>query len=262
MPELPDYALTARALWTKSNANYTADRARDAWAQGQIQWGVWKTPEDEIRILPELEGLDIIELGCGTAYFGAWLKKRGAQRVVGVDVTPAQLDTARAMNQEFGLGMEFLEANAEDVPLPDGSFDLAFSEYGASIWCDPNRWIPEAARLLRSGGELIFMRNTDIEMICSPDDDRVTERLIRPLKGMLRLDWFSEGAPASEFHLPTGDLFQLLRRTGFQVNDYRQLFASDDAVDHSFYNYVPAEWARRWPSEEIWRARKREEAEQ
>ena len=257
MRDLPDYALTAREHWTKSNARYTAARARERWAQDEIDWGVWKTPESSLRILPDLRGLEVIELGCGTAYFGAWLKKHGATRVVGVDITPAQLDTARQMEEEFGLGLEFLEANAEQVPLPDATFDMAFSEYGASIWCDSYKWIPEAARLLRPSGELVFMRSTDIEMLCSPDEEHVSERLVRPLKGMHRLDWFSDPGPSSEFHVPTADLFVLLRRTGFEVLDYRQLYASDDAVDHMFYNYVPAEWARKWPAEEVWRARKR-----
>ena len=147
MPEeaLRDYAVRNRANWTAANAQYTAGNARSSWAQERMAWGVWKVPEDEIKVLPDVNGFDVIELGCGTAYFGAWLKKRGARRVVGVDITPAQLATAREMNAEFGLGLEFIEANAEHVPLPDASFDLAFSEYGASIWCDPYLWIPEAA---------------------------------------------------------------------------------------------------------------------
>jgi ubiquinone/menaquinone biosynthesis C-methylase UbiE len=256
MPEdLPDYAVLARSHWTESNAKYTDARARESWAQ-EIAWGIFKNRETDIRILPDMHGLDVIELGCGTAYFGAWLKKAGAKRVVGVDITPAQLDTAWRMNEEFGLGMEFIEANAEDVPLPDETFDIAFSEYGASIWCDPYKWIPEAARLLRAGGELIFMCTSDLQMVCSPDDERIAERLVRPLKGIRRLDWTSEGETSSEFHISTSDMFQLLRRTGFDVLDFRQLYAPDDAVDHPFYNFVPAEWARRWPAEEIWRARK------
>ena len=256
MPEdLPEYALTAREHWTRSNAEYTSPRARRAWSQPEIEWGVWKNPESEVRMLPDLGGLEVIELGCGTAYFGAWLKKHGAARVVGVDITPAQLDTARAMNEEFGLGLEFIEANAEAVPLPDASFDLAFSEYGASIWCDPYKWIPEAARLLRPRGELVFMCNTDLVQVCSPDEERVSERLVQPLRGMHRLDWTSEGV-STEFHIPTADMFGLLRRTGFEVLDYRQLYAREDAVDHPYYAYVPAEWARKWPSEEVWRARK------
>ena len=256
MPELPDYSLLARKHWTESNAKYTDGRAREAWAQEEIAWGVWKNREADLDVLPDLYGLEVIELGCGTAYFGAWLKKRGAKRVVGVDITPAQLDTARRMNEEFGLGLELLEASAEEVPLPDASFDFAFSEYGASIWCDPFKWIPEAARLLRPGGELVFLRNSDLSMVCSPDGDRIWESLVRPLKGMNRLDWTSDDDPATEFHINTSDMFQLLQRTGFEVLDFRLLYAADDAVDHPFYNFVPAEWAKKWPSEEIWRARK------
>ncbi len=254
---LPDYAVQNRAAWTTANATYTAGHARESWAQDRISWGVWNVPEDEVQVLPEVRGLDVIELGCGTAYFGAWLKKRGARRVVGVDITPAQLATAREMEAEFALGLEFIEANAEEVPLPDSSFDLAFSEFGASIWCDPYRWIPEAARLLRPGGELLFMRNSTLQVLCSPDDDKVAEHLVRPQKGMHRFDWTDEDGPSTDFHISGSDLFQLLRKTGFDVVDYRELFAPVDAVDHPYYKWVPVEWAKRWPAEEIWRARKR-----
>jgi SAM-dependent methyltransferase len=255
--DLPDYAVQNRATWTTANAKYTAGHARDSWAQEHIHWGVWKVPEDEVRVLPEVKGLDVIELGCGTAFFSAWLKKRGARRVVGVDITPAQLATAREMDAEFGLGLEFIEANAEDVPLPDASFDVAVSEYGASIWCDPYRWIPEAARLLRPGGELVFMRNSTLQLLCSPDEDRVAERLIHPQKDMHRFDWTEPDGTSTEFHISASQMFQLLGKTGFEVLDFRELFAPDDAVDHPYYSYVPAEWAKRWPAEEIWRARKR-----
>ena len=252
----PDYVAINREGWTQANAEYTDRQAEGAWTQEEITWGQWSQPEREIGIIPDVTGKDVVELGCGTAYFGSWLKRLGgARRVVGIDVTPAQLETARRLNEQYGLGLELIEANAEEVPLPDESFDLAFSEYGASIWCDPYKWIPEAARLLRPRGELVFMCNTDLVQVCSPDEERVSERLVQPLRGMHRLDWTSEGV-STEFHIPTADMFGLLRRTGFEVLDYRQLYAREDAVDHPYYSYVPAEWARKWPSEEVWRARK------
>jgi 2-polyprenyl-3-methyl-5-hydroxy-6-metoxy-1,4-benzoquinol methylase len=123
-------ALKNREVWTKANAEYTDQKARESWAKDEIDWGMFSGPESELNTLGELEGKDVIELGCGTAYFGAWLAKRGA-RVTGIDITPAQLETARRLQQETGLEMEFIEASAEDVPLPDASFDLAVSEYGA-----------------------------------------------------------------------------------------------------------------------------------
>jgi len=260
MPEeaLPGYAIRNRASWTAANAQYTAGKARSSWDKEHIEWGVWNVPEDEIKVLPDVRGLDVIELGCGTAYFGAWLKKRGARRVVGVDITPAQLATAREMNLEFGLGLEFIEANAEKVPLPDASFDLAFSEYGASIWCDPYLWIPEAARLLRPGGELLFMRNSTLQILCSPDDEVVGDRLVRPQKGMHHIDWQDEDTgPSTDFHISASEQFQLLRKTGFDVVDFRELYPPDDAVDHPYYKWTPVAWAKQWPAEEIWRARLR-----
>ncbi|HLJ66796.1 MAG TPA: class I SAM-dependent methyltransferase [Chloroflexota bacterium] len=255
MEELPPHVVINRAVWTAANAAHTDRTARSSWQQDSIDWGVWHSPEAELRVLPEVQDRDVIELGCGTAYFGAWLKKRGARRVVGIDITPAQLETARRMNEEFGLGLELIEANAEQVPLDGNQFDLAISEYGASIWADPNLWIPEAARLLRPGGELVFLRNSTLSMLCAPDTGSVTTTLQRPLRALRRIEW-ADDDPGVEFHPGTGEMFRILRQAGFEVLDLIELFAPEDATQHPYYDYVPVEWARQWPPEEIWKARK------
>jgi SAM-dependent methyltransferase len=249
---LSDYVAKNREVWTKSNEEYTAERAPAAWACEEIEWGMCKAPETEVRVLPDLEGRDVVELGCGTGYFGAWLKRAGARRVVGVDVTPAQLETARRMDEQFGLGLEFVEANAEATGLPDASFDLAVSEYGASIWCDPYRWVPEAARLLRPGGELVFLRNATLAILCATFEG-TSRTLQRPQRGLHRIDWEDDGS--SEFHLGHGEWVRVLRGSGFEILDMVELYALDDAGKHSYYAFDP-EWARQWPWEEIWRARK------
>jgi len=157
---------------------------------------------------------------------GAWLKRAGARRVVGIDITPAQLATAQRLNRKTGLGLELVEANAEVVPLRDESFDVAISEYGASIWCDPYKWIPEAGRLLRSGGELVFLRNSTLSMLCMPDTGRVQESLQRAQRGMNRLEW-TDDDPGVEFHPSAGDLIRLLRANGFEIIDLVELFAPE-----------------------------------
>jgi SAM-dependent methyltransferase len=241
-----------RELWTTSNAQHTNANARDHWAAGEITWGVWSVPEADVRILPELAGKDVVELGCGTAYVSAWLAQRGA-RPVGVDITPAQLDTARAMQKEFGLDFPLIEADAAETGLPDASADLVVSEYGASIWVDPYRWIPEAARLLRPGGELVFLRNSTLVVLCSPDEDvPAGEQLVRPQFGLHRVDCWD----GVEFHLAHGDWIRLLRDNGFEILDLVELQAPAAAVSNEYYDYVTADWARKWPAEEIWRARK------
>src|SRR5207248_5013991 len=205
----PD-ALRNREIWTQENAEYTGPKALEAWRQEEIGWGVFQVPESQLGALPDVAGKDVVELGCGTAYFSAWLAKRGA-RPVGVDLTPAQLATARRCQQELGIEFPLVEASAEDVPLPDASFDLALSEYGASIWCDPARWIAEAARLLRPGGELVFLRGSTLQMLCMPDTGQVGERLIRSQKGLYKLEWYDD-EPGVEFHPPTSEMLRILRK--------------------------------------------------
>jgi len=230
---------------------HTARRNR---AATEPTWGLWKVPESELRSLPDVAGMDVVELGCGTAYWSAWLARLGA-RPVAVDLTPSQLEIARTMQAEHGLEFPLVEANAEATPLDAASFDLVFSEYGASIWCDPYRWIPEAARLLRPGGWLVFMRNSVLATVCAPDDDeaQLTRELLRPYHGLHRLDW-PEGT--TEFNLGYGDTIRLLRGNGFEVEQLIEVQAPPDAETHPVYNYVSAEWARDWPSEEIWVARR------
>jgi SAM-dependent methyltransferase len=253
--EISDDARRNLEEWTRKNAEYTDRQASEQWAHTDLTWGVWGAPEAELGTLGDVAGLDVVELGCGTAYVSAWLARRGA-RPVGVDVTPAQLETARRMQAQHDLVFPLIEASADEVPLPDASFDLAISEYGASIYCDPYRWIPEAHRLLRPGGRLWFLRNSTLSMLCAPDleVDRLGESLLRPQRGLLRLEW--PDTVGVEWQLPHGELFRLLRRTGFDVVDLVELYAGADAVEHPYYTYVPVEWARDWPAEEIWVAEK------
>ena len=196
----------------------------------------------------------MIELGCGTGYVSSWLARRGANPV-GIDNSAGQLDTARRLQAEHGIEFPLLHGNAEEVPRDDASFDFAISEYGASIWCDPHRWIPEAARLLRPGGRLVFLVNSVLLMLCCDDaeDGPAGEQLVRPLFGLHRIDWLSD--ESVEFHLPHGELIALLRRSGFEVEELIEVQPPQDAK--STYTHVPLEWARRWPCEEVWKARKR-----
>ncbi len=254
MTEISDDARRNRESWTNANAEYTDASASSTWAADEITWGVFGIPEEPLGTLGPVEGLDVVELGCGTAYVSAWLARRGA-RPVGVDVTPAQLATARRCQAELGIEFPLVEASAEDVPLPSESFDLAVSEYGASIWCDPHRWIPEAHRLLRPGGRLWFLRNSTISILCAPDEGRPGEALLRPQRGLGRLEW--PGELGVEWQLPHGELFRLLRDTGFDVIDLVELYAPDDAVDHEYYDTFSAAWSRKWPVEEIWVAARR-----
>jgi SAM-dependent methyltransferase len=138
---------------------------------------------------------------------------------------------------------------------PDASFDLAISEYGACLWADPYRWVPEAARLLRPGGVLIFLVHSALLMQCMPeeDDSAASDRLLRAAFGMYRMEW--PGDTGVEFHLSYGDWLHLLRCSGFEVEDLIEVQAPEGGTTR--YPFVTLPWARQWPSEDIWKARRR-----
>jgi SAM-dependent methyltransferase len=250
----PEYLSANVAFWEARREDEIA-LARRQWAAGEPSWGVFSVPESTVGVLPDrLDGVRAVELGCGTGYVSAWLVRRGAT-VVAVDPTVSQLRIATAMQHDPGPRFPLVRGTGEQVPLRDGSFDLVISEYGAAIWADPYRWIPEAARLLRPGGELIFLGNSSLFMLCVPDDENVpvTEHLLRPQRGMHAFTWPDD--PTVEFHLAHGDWIRLLRSNGFEIEDLIEVWPPDDAT--TSYAYVTAAWARRWPCEEVWRARRR-----
>jgi len=254
MNDLPEHVRRNRALWDDWAKKFAAS-GEENWTRVTPTWGIWDVPESEVHLLSaDMTGIDAIELGCGTAYVSAWLARRGA-RVVGIDNSQAQLTTALRLQRQHGLDFPLLHGNAENVPYPDASFDFAISEYGACLWADPRRWVPEAARLLRPGGRLVFLVNSFLLMLCMPAEDDVaaTDRLLRSAFGMYRVEW--PGGHGVEFHLAHGDWIRLLRHAGFEIEDLLDLRPAADATTR--YPFVTLEWARQWPCEEVWKARKR-----
>jgi SAM-dependent methyltransferase len=253
---LPEHAARNRAYWDEVNAPRYAEPGARAWAREGIDWGIFAVPEDDLHALPaDVAGLDVVELGCGTAYVGAWLARRGA-RVTGIDNSAEQLKTARRLQDEHDLHFPLVHGNAEATGLPDAAFDLAVSEYGASIWADPYRWIPEASRLLRPGGELVFLTNGTLWVLTVPETDHegpAGDRLLRPYFGMHRFEWPDN--PGVEFHLGIGDWVRLLRANDFEIVDFIEIQAPEGATTAGD-GLVDPEWARRWPAEQIWRVRK------
>ena len=119
----------------------------------------------------------------------------------------------------------------------------ATREYGACVWCDPERWIPEAARLLRPGGRLVFLTNSVQAMLCVPEEGgHAGERLLRPQRGTSRLQWPGGGV---EFHPGHGEWIRVLTANGFAVDALHELYARDGTPDHAYYDVATADWARR-----------------
>ncbi|MBT8226484.1 MAG: class I SAM-dependent methyltransferase [Dactylosporangium sp.] len=221
MTEQPqDHAAINRA-YGDGRAGGVAGTGQRNWAATEPIWGIWDIPQSRLPVLPDdVAGADVVELGCGTAYVSAWLARRGA-RPVGLDSSRRHLAAARALQERHALRFPLHLGDAEATPFADASFDLAISEFGASVWHDPGRWIPEAARILRPAGQLIFMRNSTL---------------------------LTESSP------PRGELIGLLRASGFVLEDL--LEARAPAGVASVPGPVTPAWAAHWPAEEVWLARR------
>ena len=250
--DIAEYLERNRAAWDRW-ARESIGVGLQAWNAKELCWGLWNTPESDLRLVEGVDpDSDVIELGCGTAAISAWLARLGL-RSVAVDFSRAQLETAERFQRELGPMFPLVYANVEQIPYDNESFDLAVSEYGASLWSDPRRWLPEANRLLRLGGQLIFVTNGVLLMACTPaDGGRAGDRLVRSYFGTYRVE-FSED-DTMEFHPTHGQWVQLLRATGFLVENLLEVRPVHGAKAR--LDFASAEWARHWPSEEIWIARK------
>ena len=252
--ETPDYIERNRRAWDRW-APSASLIGRKGWQTDELRWGLWNTPESQLSLLQGLEpGADVVELGCGTGPLCAWLKRSGL-RPLGVDFSWKQLRTAETFQKEFGVSFPLVPGNVEEIPFEEESFDMAVSEYGASIWCSPRRWLPEAYRLLRPGGRLVFFTTSPILMTCTPTDGgQPGATLVRDYFSNYRVQFAADDGV--EFHLTHGQWIRLLRATGFDVDNLIELRPGPGAQPR--YELVDAEWARRWPSEEIWIVRKTE----
>ena len=208
-------------------------------------------PEAELRVLGDVGGKDVLELGCGAARWSIALAGLGA-RLVALDNSARQLEHARRLMSLAGAEFPLLHASAEHVPLPDASFDIVFCDHGAMTFADPARTVPEAARLLRPGGLLAFSAATPLHFICwDRATNTVTDRLALNYFDDLRVD---DGESLS-FSLPYGAWIRLFRAHGFAIEDLIELRPPAGAAT-TYSQFVTYEWARRWPAEQIWRVRR------
>jgi SAM-dependent methyltransferase len=256
MAELPEHVKANRAHWDAMAPAWVSAGER-SWQQTIPTWGIWELPESQLQLLPaDMTGLKAIELGCGTGYVSAWMTRRGAE-VVGIDNSAAQLETAARLMAAHRINIELIHGSAEEVPCAAATFDFAISEYGAAIWCDPYRWIPEAHRLLKPGGLLTFLGTHPLAMVATPLNGAPCDNTLhRPYFGLHRLDWRNvEIDPGGvEFNLTQSAWLTLFRDVGFEVLGYLELQAPAAAAELKFS--IPRNWAQQWPSEQVWTLRK------
>src|SRR6476659_6936695 len=234
-----------RTFWEATSAEYQSEHAAELEA-APLAWGTWRIPESEVGALGDLSGLDVLELGCGGGQWSIALAARGV-RVVGLDLSAAQLSHAASK----GSRVPFVQASAEATPFAGAAFDVVFCDHGAMTFADPDASVPEVARLLRPGGRLVFCHTAPLRVMCLDDEWNLTTTLHRDAFDMKAV---TDG-DSVDFVLPHGDWIRLFRQHGLVVDGLIELQPAAGSTT-SYPWYASLEWARRWPAEEIWIARK------
>jgi SAM-dependent methyltransferase len=167
--------------------------------------------------------------------------------------SPAVLvSTSRRLAEDAGAEVTWVEASAEEIPLPDASFDVVFCDHGAFNFTTPRRTVPEAARVLRSGGLLAFSHISPFaDVAYDRDKEDFVDRFVNDYFGMHHMV-DTDGSVA--FNVTYGEWIRLFTSNGLDVEDLIEIQAPEGGTNT--YEW-PYEWCRRWPGEQIWRLRKR-----
>ena len=141
-PALSDDPLTlrTRAVWTAGDF----DRIAAGYRQGAA---------DFVARLGIRRGERILDVACGTGNLALPAARAGAT-VVGVDIAPNLIATARRYAAEQKLAIRFDEGDAEALPYADGEFETAITMFGAMFAPRPERAAAELLRVVRPGGRI------------------------------------------------------------------------------------------------------------
>src|SRR4051812_19553465 len=234
--ELSDHARRNRDYWDAAAEAYQARHAA-AIDHAEPHWGMWQIPEAELRALGELDGREVLELGCGAGQFGLSLARAGAH-VTGIDSSTKQLEFARS---NVGDAITLVHGSAEALPFADASFDLVCCDHGATGFADPHVVVPEVARVVRAGGRFAFSGLTPIELITF-DGKTSSRELQRDYFGMRCFEL--EGT--AEFMLTYGEWIRVFVGAGFAIRDLIEIRPPEGATS-TYRDAAETEWARHWP---------------
>lgn len=237
-----------RRHWNLISRAYQDDHDPQIGAAPRL-WSMFAVPDAQLRALGEVTSKRVLELGCGAGQWSRSLAAEGAV-VVGLDLSEAQLAAA---TQALGARYPLVQGAAEQLPFAPDSFDVVFCDHGGLSWAPPHLAVPEAARVLRRSGRLVFAATSPWFTVCyNSDTDKVTAQL--------RLDYFGLGAIAEDhgaatYQLTYGGWIRTLRAAGLIIEDLIEPRPSP-GMRSGYMETDPPNWACHWPAEMLWITRK------
>jgi SAM-dependent methyltransferase len=210
----------SRRWWDSDAASYQREHGAFL-GDVDFMWCPERLREADVRLLGEVRGLRVLEVGCGAAACSRWLVRQGA-RAVGFDLSAGMLAEARAAETRAGVRAPLVRADAEALPFRSGSFDVACSAFGAVPFvADSGRVMREVARVLRPGGRWVFAVTHPMRWIFLDDPGEGGLVAVHPyFDRSPYVEYDEHGEPSYvEHHRTVGDRIRELVAAGFRIVD-------------------------------------------
>lgn len=230
-PQREESALTGhidmRAAWNRTSATY---QARHAIPAHSAHYGPWAPLENDLRLLGDVRGLHILEVGCGGGQCSVAFAKQGAT-AAGLDLSDAQLEHARALAAREGVTVDFVQGSADELgAFATGAWDVVFSAYAFQYVADMPRCLGECARVLRPGGRIAFSLDHPFrDCFFDAEDDDTTPYASRSYFDRSPLRWkFFDSEPMVSYHHTIAQWVDMLAAAGFTL---RRLLEPEPPAD-------------------------------
>ena len=224
----------------------------------QIHYGAGTPTENELQLVGDPQGRDVIDVGCGGGQNTIAFKRAGASRVVGIDQSTQQLEFARDLASREGIDVEFLKSAVETLaPVPDATFDAAFSSYCFQFVADIRATFRSVYRVLRPGGRFAFCLDHPAYMMFGTEGFTLTKPYFQRNADFIWPFRQGEATGISAVYHTMEDMFAALREAGFVVESILEPELEEQQVGNWKHD---VDRARKIPRTVIFAARKPEES--
>ncbi len=193
---------------------------------GAAEWPAMRT------MLPDLKGMEIVDLGCGFGWFCRWARDQGAASVLGVDISENMLAQARSFDT---ANITYRQSDLEHLALPEAAFDLAYSSLALHYIDNITGLLATIHRALRAGGHFVFSTEhpiytapSDPGWMIGPGGNRVWPLDRYLVEGPRTTDWLAKGVV--KYHRRIGTVLMLLIRTGFTITHVEEFCPSPEQI--------------------------------
>ena len=210
----------SRAWWDLDADDYQAEHGSFL-GDVDFVWCPEGLREADARLLGDVRGKKVLELGAGAAAGARWLCGQGAE-VVAMDLSAGMLRHAREAGERSGVRVPLVQADALALPFPSGAFDIVCTAFGAIPFvADSGAAMREVARVLRPGGSWVFSITHPMRWVFwdEPDESGLVARNSY-FDRTPYVETDEQGVPTYiEQHRTLGDRVRELVAAGFVLRD-------------------------------------------